>query len=178
MQGDSELPFWKVGQTKPASQQEMDVALFYLVEPDYLKAMGTPLLRGRFFTEQENEHSPAVVVIDEIFARKYFPNEDPIGKRINLEFLASQPEIVGIAGHVKHWGLDSDATASIQAQMYLPFMQLPDKLMPLVIAQVRNGSRAREAAEHDVTFSNPNWQPGENECGNQVVTAFRPWTKS
>jgi predicted permease len=132
MQGDSELQFWKVGQAKPASQQEMDVALFYLIEPDYLKAMGTPLLRGRFFTEQENEHSPAVAVIDEVFARKYFPNQDPIGKRINLEILASQPEIVGIAGHVKHWGLDSDATATIQAQIYLPFMQLPDKLMPLV----------------------------------------------
>ena len=132
MQGDSELPFWKVGQAKPASQHDMDVALFYLIEPDYLKAMGTPWLRGRFFTEQEYEHSPAVVVIDEIFARKYFPNEDPIGKRLNLEFLGSQPEIVGVAGHVKQWGLDSDATASIQAQMYLPFMQLPDKLMPLV----------------------------------------------
>jgi predicted permease len=132
MQGDSELPFWKVGDAKPATQQDMDSALFYLIEPDYLKAMGTPLLRGRFFTEQENEHSPAVVVIDEIFARKYFPNEDPIGKRINLDVIGSQPEIVGIAGHVKHWGLDSDATAAIQAQMYLPFMQLPDKLLPLI----------------------------------------------
>jgi predicted permease len=132
MSGDSELPFWKEGQPKPATQDEMTEALFYLVEPDYLKAMGTPLLRGRFFTEQENERAPAVVVIDEVFARKYYPNEDPIGKRINLAILDSQPEIIGIAGHVKHWGLDSDATATIQAQIYLPFMQIPDRLMPLV----------------------------------------------
>jgi predicted permease len=132
MQGDSELPFWKEGQARPATLREMPEALFYLVEPDYLKAMGTPLLRGKFFTEQENEHSQPVVVIDEVFARKYYPNEDPIGKRINLAFLETQPEIIGIAGHVKHWGLDSDATATIQAQIYLPFMQLPDKLMPLV----------------------------------------------
>ena len=132
MSGDSELPFWKEGQPKPASQEEMTEALFYLVEPDYLKAMGTPLLRGRFFTEQENERAPAVVVIDEVFARKYYPNEDPIGKRINIAILDSQPEIIGIAGHVKHWGLDSDATATIQAQIYLPFMQIPDRLMPLV----------------------------------------------
>ncbi len=48
MSGDSELPFWKEGQPKPATQDEMTEALFYLVEPDYLKAMGTPLLRGRF----------------------------------------------------------------------------------------------------------------------------------
>jgi len=136
MQGDSELPFWKEGQPKPATQDEMTEALFYLVEPDYLKAMGTPLLRGRFFTEQENEHAQPVVVIDEVFARKYFPNEDPIGKRINLGILDSQPEIIGVAGHVKHWGLDSDATASIQAQIYLPFMQIPDRLMPLVASGI------------------------------------------
>jgi predicted permease len=136
MQGDSELPFWKEGQTKPASQDDMTEALFYLVEPEYLKAMGTPLLRGRFFTEQENEHAAPVVVIDEVFARKYYPNEDPIGKRINLAILDSQPEIIGIAGHVKHWGLDSDATATIQAQMYLPFMQIPDRLLPLVATSI------------------------------------------
>ena len=136
MQGDSELPFWKEGQPKPATQEEMTEALFYLVEPNYLTAMGTPLLKGRFFTEQENEHGQPVVVIDEVFARKYYPNEDPIGKRINLAFFNTQPEIVGVAGHVKHWGLDSDATASIQAQMYLPFMQLPDKLMPLVASGI------------------------------------------
>jgi predicted permease len=132
MSGDSELPFWKEGQPKPVVQDEMPEALFYLVEPDYLKAMGTPLLKGRFFTEQENEHAQPVVVIDEAFARKYYPNEDPIGKRINLGFLDTQPQIIGIAGHVKHFGLDSDATAAIQAQMYLPIIQLPDKLMPLV----------------------------------------------
>lgn len=136
MQGDSELPFWKEGQAKPATQDDMTQALFYLVEPEYLKAMGTPLLRGRFFTEQENEHAAPVVVIDEVFARKYFPNEDPIGKRINLAILDSQPEIIGVAGHVKHWGLDSDATAAIQAQMYLPFMQIPDRLMPLVAVSI------------------------------------------
>jgi len=132
MSGDSELPFWKEGQAKPAVQDEMPEALFYLVEPGYLKAMGTPLLKGRFLTEQENERSQPVVVIDEAFAHKYYPNEDPIGKRINLGFLDTQPQIIGIAGHVKHYGLDSDATAAIQAQMYLPIMQLPDKLMPLV----------------------------------------------
>ena len=136
MSGDSELPFWKEGQPKPATQDEMTEALFYLVESDYLKAMGTPLLRGRFFTEQENERAPAVVVIDEVFARKYYPNEDPIGKRINLAILDSQPEIIGIAGHVKHWGLDSDATATIQAQIYLPFMQIPDRLMPLIASGI------------------------------------------
>ncbi len=132
MNGDSELPFWIEGQPKPAATQDMPWALFYLTEPDYLKAMGTPLLQGRFFTEQDNEHSEQVVVIDELFAKQYFPNEDPIGKRLNFALVEMHPVIIGIAGHVKHWGLDSDASAKLHAQMYIPFMQLPDTIMPLL----------------------------------------------
>ena len=136
LMGDSELPFWHEGQPAPASDSDMNWSLFYLAEADHLKAMGIPLVRGRFISMQDDIHSPAVMVIDESFARKYFPNEDPIGKRVNLGILGSQPEIVGIVGHVKHWGLDTDSTSSIQAQMYIPFMQIPDKFMPLIASSV------------------------------------------
>jgi predicted permease len=133
LSGDSSsLPFWIEGQPKPASVDDMAFAVFYIVEPEYLRAMGTPLLRGRFVSEQDNEHSPLVVVIDEIFARKYFANEDPIGKRLNLGILDKQAEIVGVAAHVKHWGLDSDASSRVQVQVYFPLMQIPDKFMPLI----------------------------------------------
>jgi predicted permease len=132
MNGDSELPFWLEGQPKPATQNDMPFALFYLVEPEYLKAMGTPLLRGRFLTDQDNEHSQPVVVIDEMFARSHFKDQDPLGKRLNLGIIDTQAVIVGVAGHVKHWGLDSDAKSKLQAQMYIPFMQLPDRFMPLL----------------------------------------------
>jgi predicted permease len=131
MMGDSELPFWLEGQPKPANDNDMSSALFYIVEPDYLKAMGVPLKRGRFLTEQDSEHAPMAIVIDEYFAKKFFPNQDAIGKRVNLEILGGQAEIVGVAGHVKHWGLDSDAASPIQAQFYLAMMQVPDRFMPL-----------------------------------------------
>ncbi len=72
-----------------------------------------------------------VIVIDETFAHKYFPNEDPLGKRINM-MLLGQAEIVGVVGHIKQWGLDSDAQQSIQAQFYMPILQTPDKFMPLL----------------------------------------------
>jgi predicted permease len=141
MSGVGEVPFWMEGESKPATQNEMKTAIFYLVERDYLKVMQTPLLRGRFLSDQDNERAKPVVVIDEVFARKYFPNENPIGKRLNLGIFETQPEIIGIAGHVKHWGLDSDASAAIQAQIYVPFLQLPDKLMPLAADNISMTAR-------------------------------------
>ncbi|MBZ5684484.1 MAG: ABC transporter permease [Acidobacteriia bacterium] len=132
MQGDSELPFWLEGQPAPASDSEMNWALFYLVEPGYLNAMQTPLQRGRFLNAQDTLHSPPVIVIDENLARKFFPGQDPIGKRLNLGLLGVLAEIVGVTGHVKHFGLDNDAHATIQAQFYFPLAQVPDKFMPLL----------------------------------------------
>ncbi|MFZ0522384.1 MAG: ABC transporter permease [Candidatus Acidiferrales bacterium] len=129
MDGDNEFPFWLDGQPKPANESEMKQSLFYLSDPGYLKAMEIPLHRGRYFTVDDNEHSSAVIVIDESFARQYFPNEDPIGKRIHIGILDTTPQVIGVVGHVKHWGLDTDGDAKhpIVAQAYMPFMQIPDR---------------------------------------------------
>jgi predicted permease len=130
MNGDSEYHFWLEGQPKPASESEMKQSLFYMVQPGYLRAMQIPLYRGRFLTQQDDEHAPPVTVIDEDFAREYFPNEDPIGRRIHVSILNTEPEIIGIVGHVKHWGLDTDGDAqhSIVAQAYISLMQIPDQV--------------------------------------------------
>lgn len=134
LQGDDEQLFWMEGQPKPASPNDMNWTLRYVVDPDYLKVMGTPLLRGRFLESRDDEHSPHVVVIDEAFARKFFPKEDPIGKRINLDDGNGQSQlaqVVGVVKHVKQWGLDTDDKEALQAQMYSPFVQLPDPAMVL-----------------------------------------------
>jgi predicted permease len=125
MSGDDEQLFWLDGQPKPANQNDMNWAINYVVEPDYLKVMGIPLQRGRFFTSQDNENSPLVTVVDEVFARKYFPNQDPIGKRIDVNNNDKPSEIIGVVGHVKQWGLDSDDKESLRAQFYFPCMQMP-----------------------------------------------------
>ncbi len=83
MSSDNELPFWIDGQTKPANVSEMSQALTYFVGPGYLQVMQIPLLRGRFIGPNDDEHSPQVIVIDENFARKYFPGQNPIGRRIH-----------------------------------------------------------------------------------------------
>ncbi len=131
MAGDSEVPFWLEGQAKPATQAEMKQAITYLVQPDYLKVMGIPLLRGRFLSPADNAHSPLVTVIDERFRQLYFGNQDPIGKRINFDIIDLSTEIVGVVGHVNQWGLDTDATSSMQAQSYFQMDQIPDRFVPL-----------------------------------------------
>jgi len=131
MNGDSELPYWVEGRPKPAEQSQMDFALFYGVDPQYLSIMRIPLLRGRFLSPQDNEKSPCAIAIDEEFARKAFPNQDPLGQHVNLELISMKCEIVGIVGHVKHWGLDADAASKVHSQMYIAFRQFPDSVMDL-----------------------------------------------
>ena len=124
--------FWFAGQPKPTSKNDMNWTLSYVVEPDYLRTMGIPLTRGRFFTQADDEHSPGVAVIDDVFSRKFFGGDNPIGQRLHLDNMNSDVEIVGVVGHVNQWGLDSDAANSLRAQLYTPYMQLPDTLIQLV----------------------------------------------
>jgi predicted permease len=125
---ENDVFFWIGGQPKPPSTSEMNMTLVYTVEPDYLNVMGIPLRQGRFFTASDNERSTPVAVIDEAFARKHFPDKSPLGSRIYLnDDLAL--EIVGVVGHVKQWGLDSDDKQSLQAQLYMSFRAIPDQAM-------------------------------------------------
>ena len=129
LQGADDLVFWIDGQPKPATGSEMNSALVYRVEPTYLTALGIPLKQGRFFTNQDDERSQPVVVVDEIFAHKYFGETSPIGRRICYGDEACQT-IVGVVGHVKQWSLDSDESQSLRAQLYEAFRQFPDDAMP------------------------------------------------
>jgi predicted permease len=128
---DSELPFWVEGQPKPANDNDMHQAMFYLVEPGFKPAMGVTLEHGRFVTEQDNENAPTVVDIDDVFARNYFANQDPVGQHIHIAGFDVEAEIVGVVGHIRQWGPGNDPQSAIEAQFYYPFMQLPPKLMRL-----------------------------------------------
>ena len=123
---DDEQLFWIEGQAKPANDNEMNWTIDYIVDADYLKIMKTPLLQGRFFSAQDDERSPMVVVVDEVFAKKFFPGQDAVGKRIHLKTGDQLAEIVGVVAHVKQWGLDSDNTQQLRAELYIPEVQMPD----------------------------------------------------
>ena len=121
-----------------------------LVTPDYFKAMNIPVLRGRVFTDRDdrshlagrdlsklNENERAIaglnsIVIDEEFAKRYWPNEDPVGKRVRLgtENDAPKLEVLGVVGRVKMESLNQN---SDRVQGYFPFNQTPDNGMTVLI---------------------------------------------
>jgi predicted permease len=134
MDGDSEDSFLVEGQQAPARRAELPWALYYTVEPDYLKTMRIPLLRGRFFTDADNEHSARVAVIDSDFAHQYFSGKDPIGKHLSVLDFDTDPikktwiqfTIVGVVAHVSQFGLAEDRVQPLHAQLYLSAMQGSD----------------------------------------------------
>jgi predicted permease len=132
MTGDTEMPFWLEGQPKPANQNDTPYAVTNFVTAAYQPAMHLPLQRGRFFNDRDDEHAPAVALIDSEFAHKYFPHENPIGKHLNLGIIDTQAEIVGVVGHVEQFGLGARGHENNQAQIYTPVWQIPDKFWSLL----------------------------------------------
>src|SRR5215468_8521957 len=92
------------------------------VSPDYFRALGTPLIKGRFFTDSDKADAPLVIIVNQAFAKKFWPNEDALGKRIVMGGMSDDPKwitIVGIVGDMHHFGLDIDP----KPEMYVPFAQ-------------------------------------------------------
>ena len=92
------------------------------VSPDYFRALGTPLIKGRFFTAADKADAPPVIIINQAFAKKFWPNEGALGKRIVMGGMSADPKwitIVGIVGDMRHFGLEMDP----KPEMYVPFAQ-------------------------------------------------------
>jgi predicted permease len=123
----NDVSFW-VGSQRPASVAEAPRTLSFITGPSYLQVMGIPLLRGRFITREDTVNSPLVVVIDEVMARTYFPNSDPVGQTITFAQVRLPYQIIGIAGHVQHLQLGS-SSPFIQNQAYVSFYQIFDRWM-------------------------------------------------
>jgi predicted permease len=130
---DDSLPFW-VGSALPASIAEAPRATSYSVGPDYLKVMGIPLLRGRFFTLHDNTDSAPVLVIDSALARAYFPGKDPVGQTLSLIHVGSF-RVIGVVGHVQHLGLGGQIRSN-PYQIYGAFYQISDHWLPRMYGDI------------------------------------------
>ncbi len=128
---DNDAPFW-INSQKPAVVQNAPRMMVFNTGPDYLRAMGIPLLSGRFFTTEDTTKSPCVGVIDSDFAQMYFKGKNPIGQTLTYGWTPpfGPCTIVGVVGHVKHFGLDEPAGYT-RAESYYPLYQVPDEWWPI-----------------------------------------------
>ena len=114
---------------------EKPAANYRAINPDYFRVLRITLVRGRAFGEHDDEKATPVVIINETFARRFFPGQDPLGQHIAIERASGQMaaqdmrEIVGVVGDVRHVGLDEEAGP----EFYVPYMQAPESYMSVVV---------------------------------------------
>jgi putative ABC transport system permease protein len=119
-------------ENRPLPPGQELVADFRRISPQYLNTMGIALLQGRMLSDRDGRDAPPAILIDETFAHQYFPNENPIGRRMRLwgEFR----EIAGIVGQVHHYGMEKQPEPTI----YAPYQQMTNKAMALAVRTTMN----------------------------------------
>ncbi len=128
------------GGTKPYVNQRR-------VSPDYFKAMGIPLLKGRYFTDLDNQAAPKVIIISESFAHRFFTDQDPVGRRLAIDFgQAWTGEIVGVVGTIHHTSL----AQAPGRELYVPEPQSPFNGLNLVIRAATSPSPLATAVKEQV----------------------------
>jgi predicted permease len=169
---DWQTGFRVAGQPPPPPGQghSMEVTL---AGPDYFRVMGIPLLRGRYFTEQDNRASLneaqlrglnqrqrirvglQTIIVDEEFARRHWPNEDPVGKQVLWGQGPNEPPltVVGVVGRVKLYSPNEPAGF---VQGYFPFLQLPDSGMSFIVKTTLDPEQLVTAARQQVQAVDPN----------------------
>jgi putative ABC transport system permease protein len=131
IQGGGGSATFFVGGAQQTPSEKGANANFQAINSDYFRVMSIPLMKGRFFTEQDDARAPKVVIIDELTARSFWLGEEPLGKHLIIDNIPL--EIVGVVGQVKHTGLAVGQEASI----YVPYLQGP---IPSMIFVVRTTS--------------------------------------
>jgi putative ABC transport system permease protein len=135
--GTSVMPFsgswatrsFEVEGYQPPPKQPAPWGDFRIVSPGFFETLRIPLRRGRTLADQDRAGAPLVAVVDDELVRRYWPNDDPIGKRITFGPPAGSAdtssrewiEVVGVVGHTKHEGLDAEN----RVQLYVPYRQRP-----------------------------------------------------
>jgi putative ABC transport system permease protein len=119
---------------RPVEKGNQPSADFFAIEEGYFKTLGVSILKGREFTERDNKTAPPVIIVNQAFAKKFFPGEDPIGKRIKpgISTNSDKPamrEIVGVVSDVRNRNLSSE----LRAGYFIPAPQMPFNQMTLIV---------------------------------------------
>jgi putative ABC transport system permease protein len=152
LSGSSFVLSFVVAGRPPLPPSQQPVMQVRVATPDYFATVGIPLKRGRMFTDMDREGTPKVVLLTETAVRQFFPNEDPIGKKITLGWgrgpgtPRAGGEVVGVIGDVKDAGLEEPDPP----QIYLPYRQWPVQGMSVVLKTAVPPSSIVDAARREV----------------------------
>jgi len=141
-----------------------------VVDAGYFQTMGIPLLRGRNFSDLELKESKHVILISEALARKHFPDEDPIGKRLDVAmFETPQPaEIIGVVGNVRYDSLVDESPPAV----YFPHPDLAYSFMTLVIQTDGDPAAIAPAVQREIRALDPNQPVSDVRTMNQVMSEW------
>ena len=140
---------------QPTTDSTLPRTKFSTVSADYFRVLGTPLVRGRFFTSGDDEQAPRVALVDEAFVQRYFGSGDPIGQRIKPGRRESQNPwltIVGLVGNIKTEGIDQPD----EPHLYLPTLQFPGYAMAVYVRTNGNPAGLTNALRQQVQAVDPN----------------------
>jgi putative ABC transport system permease protein len=135
-----------------------------LISHDYFRTMGIEMRAGRAFTEQDGDGAPPVVIINETMARRFFPNENPIGRR--FVWSPTPLTIVGVAGDTRHFGLDQE----VHPEIYWPYLQARNLIMKLVVRVAPDSNSPAQLSSLAAAIRNQVREVDLNTPVNQVVT--------
>ena len=145
---DNDSPFW-IGSHQPTYSQSAPRLNLFWAGPNYLQTMKIPLLRGRLLTAEDTTDSVPVILVDKAFADAYFPGRDPVGQTITIAYWGTV-QIIGVVGHVRHWGLGDVSQYPKSEPVYASFYQLPDQWVPgLLWGLDGDGSHAAPGGNRD-----------------------------
>lgn len=140
--GDPSMAIAIEGTPPPPSQVPI-VTRFRAVGPAYFSGLQTAVLRGREFTDHDTASSPHVAVVSQSLANLYWPNQNPISKRIKPQLPGGDwYEVVGVAADVHHWAAD----ITIEPTAYYPYTQLPADFMPLLEGSMSFAVRSQKSS--------------------------------
>ncbi|HYL65398.1 MAG TPA: ABC transporter permease [Candidatus Methylomirabilis sp.] len=155
------------GKTHPNPEDDPS-ADRYSISPGYLQAMRIPLLRGRGFDDHDIATSNKVVLVNESMVRQFWPNEDPIGKRLRMgDTTGPWKTVVGVVGDVLHRGLDAPHTI----QIYLPYTQFTDSLAILVVRASHDPASLAPAVRSTIAALDPQVPISDVATMQEVVSA-------
>src|SRR5690349_5163731 len=163
----SNTGFKILGQPEPPPGQEPSTDV-RVADSGYFGTLGIPLLRGRNFSDSEQREAKHVILINEALARKHFPNQDPIGQRLDVEMFENPTpaEIIGVVGNVRYDSLVDEAPPAV----YFPHPDLTYPFMTLVVRTDGDPTAIAPAIQREIRALDPNQPLSDVRTMNQVMS--------